>query len=93
MFIWYFIFKMSRSYSKTLSPTHLPFDFQGVADVLIDGTAEGISQHVKAQFERGGLMVEKVRNILYDLGENPDEFCPIAEGDKPWACSLGGPHA
>ena len=31
---------------------------KGVADVLIDGTAEGISQHVKAQFERGRLMVD-----------------------------------
>jgi hypothetical protein len=56
--------------------------------VLIDGTAEGISQHVKAQFERGRLMVEKVRDIIYDLGENPDEFCPIAEGDKPWLVRL-----
>ena len=56
--------------------------------MLIDGTAEGISQHVKAQFERGRLMVEKVRDIIYDLGENPDEFCPIAEGDKPWLVRL-----
>ena len=33
-------------------------------------------------------MVEKVRDIFYDLGENPDEFCPIAEGDKPWLVRL-----
>ena len=39
---------------------------------------------MKMLLERGFLIIEKIRDILRDLGDDPDELCPYAQPDVPF---------
>jgi len=61
-------------------PLKVDFLHMGAVKVLVNGTAEGVRDHVETQFKRGQFIVMFLRAWLAKNGYDPDEYIPLEGG-------------